>query len=132
MTAAKGYKKKPPTHTQFAKGKSGNPRGRPKGSRNLTTELRAELSENISITEGGVKRLVSKQRGLVKTLYARSIQGDMRAASQLIKLIGNYLGDDVPVPAAEAVRAEDEAVLRLFEERVRRRVAGTEEDGEND
>jgi hypothetical protein len=131
MTAAKGYRK-PPTHTQFAKGKSGNPRGRPKGARNLTTELRDELSESISITEGGVKRLVSKQRGLVKTLYARSIQGDMRAASQLIKLIGNYLDDDAPVPAAEAVRAEDERVLRLFEERVKRRIAGTETDGEND
>jgi hypothetical protein len=131
MSAAKGYKN-PPTHTQFAKGKSGNPRGRPKGSRNLTTELRAELSENISITEGGVKRLVSKQRGLVKTLYARSIQGDMRAASQLIKLIGNYLDDDVSVPAAEAIKAEDEVVLRLFEERIKRRIAGTEEDGEND
>jgi Family of unknown function (DUF5681) len=131
MTAAKGYKK-PPTHTRFAKGKSGNPRGRPKGARNLTTELRDELSERISITEGGVKRMVSKQRGLVKTLYARSIQGDMRAMSQLVKLIGNYLEDDAPMPAAEAVRAEDEVVLRLFEERVRRRVTDTEADGDHD
>jgi hypothetical protein len=131
MTAAKGYKK-PPTHTQFAKGKSGNPRGRPKGARNLTTELRDELSERISITEGGVKRMVSKQRGLVKTLYARSIQGDMRAMSQLVKLIGNCLDDDVPVPSAEAVRAEDETVIRLFEERVRRRVGNPETDDEND
>jgi len=131
MTAAKGYKK-PPTHTQFAKGKSGNPRGRPKGARNLTTELRDELSERISITEGGVKRMVSKQRGLVKTLYARSIQGDMRAMSQLVKLIGNYLDDDVPAPAGEAVRAEDETVIRLFEERVRRRVGNPETDDEND
>ena len=125
--AAKNYRK-PPAHTQFAKGKSGNPGGRPKGSRNLTTELREELSERISITEGGVKRLVSKQRGLVKTLYARSIQGDMRAMAQLLKLIGTCLGDDVPVPEEAAVSAEDEIVLRQFEERLRRRIAPPETD----
>ena len=73
--------------------------------------------------------MVSKQRGLVKTLYARSIQGDMRAMSQLVKLIGNYLDD---APAGEAVRAEDETVIRLFEERVRRRVGNPETDDEND
>ena len=128
---AKNYRQ-PPAHTQFVKGKSGNPHGRPKGSRNLTTELREELSERISITEGGVKRLVSKQRGLVKTLYARSIQGDMRAMTHLVKLIGTYLEDDAPIPEAEAVPAEDEAVLRLFEERLKRRITATKMDEANE
>lgn len=128
---AKNYRK-PPAHARFAKGKSGNPRGRPKGSRNLTTELREELSERISITEGGVKRLVSKQRGLVKTLYARSIQGDMRAMAQLVKLIGTCLEDNAPIPEAEAVQAEDAFVLSQFEERLKRRIAATKVDEENE
>jgi hypothetical protein len=127
-----GYKK-PPQHAQFKQGQSGNLKGRPKGSRNLSTELRAELKERISISEGGVKRMVSKQRGLVKTLYARSIKGDGKAMDQILKLIGTCLDDDVPSSSPEAISVEDQRVIDLFEERVRSRIANeNDEEGSND
>jgi hypothetical protein len=124
---SKSYRQ-PPKHTQFAQGKSGNPRGRPKGSRNLKSELRDELSERISITEGGVKRMVSKQRGLVKALYGRSIQGDMKAMAQFMKLIGAYLDDDAASPEAAVISAEDDLVLRQYEERIKRRIIAQQAD----
>ncbi len=37
---------KPPRHTRFQPGRSGNPRGRPKDTKNLKTDLIEELAES--------------------------------------------------------------------------------------
>ena len=75
---------KPPEATRFKPGKSGNPKGRPKGSLNLATDLSAELGEQITVREGGRQHRISKQRALVKSLMAKALQGDVRAFGQLI------------------------------------------------
>lgn len=77
---------KPPTHTRFEKGRSGNPRGRPKGARNLETDLAEELGERIRIREAGRERPVSKQRAMIKALVAKALKGDTRAAMALFAL----------------------------------------------
>jgi len=42
---------KPPRHAGFQKGQSGNPEGRPKGSKNLGTLLSQALDEKVMVTE---------------------------------------------------------------------------------
>ncbi|WP_375550750.1 type II restriction endonuclease [Rhodophyticola porphyridii] len=74
---------KPPKSGQFQKGKSGNPRGRPKGARGLKTDLKAELGERVTITENGRTRKLTKQQLMVKQLTAKAVKGDMRAISKL-------------------------------------------------
>ena len=41
---------KPPRHTRFIKGQSGNPRGRPTGAKNLKTLLSEALNETVIVT----------------------------------------------------------------------------------
>lgn len=52
---------KPPKASQFKPGKSGNPKGRPRSSRNLKTDLEEELFEVMAVTERGRKRHLSKR-----------------------------------------------------------------------
>ncbi len=87
-----GYRK-PPEGTRFKRGRSGNPRGRPKGSLNLATDLAAELRERVTVREDGKPRRVSKQRALIKSLLAKALQGDVRAASALLSLCPREIGE---------------------------------------
>ncbi len=68
---------KPPKSTQFKKGQSGNPAGRPKGSKNTATVANAVLNEKIAITENGRQKVVTKREALMKQLVNRSVQGDL-------------------------------------------------------
>ena len=68
-----GYKK-PPKQSQFKQGQSGNPRGRPKGTKNLKTDLLEELGEQILVREGSRTRKISKQRAMLKNLIAQTLK----------------------------------------------------------
>jgi hypothetical protein len=77
---------KPPKHRRFRKGVSGNPRGRPKGRRNLATVLEQTLQEKITITENGVRKSVTKLEAAVKRMVNKAASGDLLALRQLITI----------------------------------------------
>ena len=111
---------KPPRHTRFRKGRSGNPKGRPKGSRNLKTDLQEELAETISVREaGGRSQSVTKQRALVKRLIADALRGDKAASNQVATLILRVLGPDAALETLEApLTPEEEQVLAFINSRL--------------
>jgi Family of unknown function (DUF5681) len=119
-----GYKVgygKPPKAGQFRKGKSGNPRGRPKGSLNLATDLTAELGEHITVREDGRPRKVSKQRALIKSLMAKALQGDVRATASLLALYARVITEPL-TDDNQVIDADELQVLRRFAPRLLRSV----------
>ena len=109
-TPAAGYKK-PPKKYQFAPGQSGNPKGRPKGTRSFKSDLLAELSEPIEFRDGDRRVTISKQRAIIKRLVKSATDGDARSLTALLALIGRMMSDtnDDPFEAPE-----DEEILRRF------------------
>ncbi len=112
-----GYRK-PPKHTRFKPGQSGNPEGRQKGMRNLKTELEEELHEMISIKEGGKPKTVSKQRAMLKSLTARAVHGDSRAANVILNLVFKLFHDQEAESEAHDLTEADEAILREYEAKI--------------
>ncbi len=106
--------RKPPRHTQFPKGTSGNPAGRPIGSKNLKTDLVEELGERVAVTENGKPLKLSKQRLMIKALMGKAIKGDPRSADILLKLIGQVIGTDSEDRSGKALAPEDQAILDAF------------------
>lgn len=108
-----GYKK-PPKQGQFKPGQSGNPNGRPKGLKNLATDLQEELEQKILITEANKSQEVTKQRAMIKTLFAKALKGETRAANVLIGLILGLEQANRHNPDGIALSEEDQAILTAY------------------
>jgi Family of unknown function (DUF5681) len=108
---------RPPKATQFKPGKSGNPKGRPKGSLNLVSDLAAELGEQITVREDGRTRRISKQRALIKSLLAKGIQGEVRAAAAVLALYARVNIDEAD-DGSTSIDDAELAILRRFAPRL--------------
>ena len=110
---------KPPKHTQFKKGQSGNPKGRPKHAKNFRTDMMEELLETIPVREGEHTFRISKQRALMKSLFAKGIKGETRAIIAAIELLIRIVGADwQPAAGAQGLAAEEREILEAFVNRV--------------
>jgi hypothetical protein len=79
---------KPPRRNQFKKGQSGNPKGRPRHSKNVATLAREALYAKVEVTENGRRRRVSKLEVGFKQLANRIAKGDLVAIRLLLTIPG--------------------------------------------
>ncbi len=78
-----GYRR-PPQNKRFRKGRSGNPKGRPRGAKNLTTLLDQVLAEPVIVTEQGKRRRITKREAMLKQLANKAASGDAKAMQLLL------------------------------------------------
>jgi hypothetical protein len=78
---------KPPKAGQFTKGRSGNKKGRPKGSKNLTSLILKESRQPVRINGPHGTRTVTKLQAIVMQLGNKSAQGDHRALREFLALV---------------------------------------------
>ena len=102
-----GYKK-PPKATQFQKGRSGNVKGRSRGTKNFKTDLQEELFEQVRVTEGGRTVVLTKQRALVKRLVESSLKGSIPATQLLTRLIAIHQVIDEQESTPEPLNFKDD------------------------
>jgi hypothetical protein len=109
---------KPPRHTRFKKGQSGNPRGRPSGSKNLKTLLNEALNERVVVTEEGRRRNITKREAIVTQLVNRSATADLRALKILLDTLRDIEGQTEPASSETAEFSEaDEKVIEQLRAR---------------
>jgi hypothetical protein len=100
---------KPPRHTRFKKGQSGNPRGRPKGSKNLPTLLSEALNEPVVVAENGRRRKITMRQAIIKQLVKRSATADLRAMKILLDMVRDLESQTEPASPETAKFSEADA-----------------------
>lgn len=112
-----GYAK-PPVASRFAAGRSGNPRGRPKGSRNVATTLLRELGAVVTIQENGRRRKITKLEAIMKQQVNLAASGDQRSAQFVVGLVQTV--ESAPAPTSGPLSSEaDEQMKKALMQRMR-------------
>jgi hypothetical protein len=108
-----GYKR-PPKATQFKRGRSGNPTGRPKGVRSLKTDLANLMEKRVRIREDGEQRYVSGQELMLLKLFEKVAKGDTKAIAQIVGMLMKLDAAKTSQNEPESVTETDRVIVADF------------------
>jgi hypothetical protein len=112
---------KPPKHSRFKPGQSGNPKGRKPGSKNVMTLLEETLFDTVKVREKGKVRRVPAIQACLINLRNQALKGDPKAMDSVIRLATlHHSAQPESSSTPEAVDpATDRELLREFERMLR-------------
>ena len=112
-TESVGYGK-PPKHTRFKKGQSGNPKGRPKKSRSRANLMDEELDQSITVKEGKNTVTMTKREAVLKQVVNKAVKGDHRAAKLVLEHLGDSLNIEPDADTSKPLSTNEKSILKGF------------------
>ena len=111
---------RPPVHSRFSPGQSGNPAGRRKGQPTPNEIFMKEAARLVKIKRGDTVESITKHEAIIRRLYQSAMEGDIAAARLLLSWLAQSAPDrsDGPVEdetsnPALSVTPDDEALRRM-------------------
>jgi hypothetical protein len=123
---------KPPLHSRFKRGQSGNPRGPRPRPKNLPALLVAALNEPVVASADGDSRQITKREAVIAQLVDMSAGADLRAMKMLIDMLKDIeeRAGTAPLPKASPLTPADEEVVENLLARLRRAELAKIHDGD--
>jgi Family of unknown function (DUF5681) len=110
---------KPPLHTRFRKGRSGNPSGRPRGRKNMSTLLSDALNGLVIVVDNGRRKKITKREAIVTQLVNKSASADLKATQIVLSMLRD-VESQADGSADPAVFTEaDHQIIRRIQARLR-------------
>ena len=126
---AVGYAR-PPTSSQYQPGQSGNPKGRPKGTRNVSSMARDALERTVNVKVKRTWRKMTVRKAGYLRLAERAVAGDAKALDYLLSLESEERAPGSDQAETQSSAAKDLAILQDFFDRRRASLPQHEHDDE--
>ena len=110
---------KPPLHTRFQKGRSGNPKGRPRGKKNMSTLLSAALDAAIIVVENGRRKKISKREAIITQLVNKSASADLKATQIVLAMLQDVEARADDSSDSAAFTQADQEIIQRIQARMR-------------
>jgi hypothetical protein len=102
---------RPPKATQWKPGQSGNPKGKAKGLKSLKKIVQNEAASKIVVKEGGKSKTMTKAEVVLKALWSKAMQSDVKAILAVMTLLREMLPADTVEVSKAGLSVEDQKIL---------------------
>lgn len=109
---------KPPEGTKFQPGQCGNPKGRPKGRKNIATLFKEALQQKIVSRSGNREKTITAREGIAQRAVQKALEGDPRFVKLVMQQDNLFdmelLQEQIEQAEEQEVDADDAAILEEF------------------